>query len=113
VIVHAAGHRDGHCAFWQLGRQALRRVYIAMIGSKRKVISVVKELEKRRHSAGPRLERIFAPMGFDVGRYLAGGDLQSPFAAEMIAMRRNPAGNWRPASRNRFSWNEHLRARLK
>ena len=47
--------------------------YIAMIGSKRKTIAVVKELEKE---GIPReaFDRIYAPMGLEIGADHARGD---------------------------------------
>ena len=61
--------------------------YVAMIGSKRKVISVVKELEKE---GVPReaLERIHAPMGLEIGA-VTPEEIAVSVVAEMIAVRRN------------------------
>jgi xanthine dehydrogenase accessory factor len=108
IVIVTRGHRDDMRVLrWAAGTPAR---YIAMIGSKRKVISVVKELEKE---GIPRdaIERIFAPMGFDIGA-ISPEEISISVAAEMIAMRRNPAGNWRPLSKSIFL-DEHLRARLK
>src|SRR5438132_1950309 len=62
VIIVTRGHRDDMRVLrWAVTTQAR---YIAMIGSKRKVIGVVKELEKEGlHRSG--FDRVFAPMGFD------------------------------------------------
>ena len=61
--------------------------YIAMIGSKRKVLNVVRELEKE---GIPRaaFERIHAPMGLDIGA-ISPEEIAISVAAEMIAVRRN------------------------
>src|SRR5579862_6421938 len=61
VIIVTRGHRDDMRVLrWAAQTNAK---YIAMIGSKRKVIGVVKELEKEGISRSA-FERIFAPMGF-------------------------------------------------
>jgi len=84
--------------------------YIAMIGSKRKVIGVVKELEKE---GVPRaaFERIFAPMGFEIGA-ITPEEIAVSIVAEMIAVRRAPESEWRRASKSIFA-TEESRAVLK
>jgi xanthine dehydrogenase accessory factor len=72
--------------------------YIAMIGSRRKVISLVKELEKEG-VAIDRPERLFAPMGLDIGA-VTPEEIAVAVAAEMIAMRRNPESDWRALSKS-------------
>jgi xanthine dehydrogenase accessory factor len=78
-----------------------------MIGSRRKVISVVKELEKEGipHAS---LERVFAPMGFDIGA-VTPEEIAISVVAEMIAVRRAPESNWRVLSKSIFA-GERLRA---
>ena len=67
-----------------------------MIGSKRKVLNVIRELEKE---GLPReaFERIHAPMGLDIGA-ISPEEIAISVAAEMIAVRRNAASNWRSLS---------------
>ncbi len=74
--------------------------YIAMIGSKRKVLNVVRELEKE---GIPRaaFERLHAPMGLDIGA-ISPEEIAISVAAEMIAVRRNAASNWRSLSMSVF-----------
>ena len=74
--------------------------YISMIGSRRKVINVVRELEKE---GVPRdaFERIFAPMGLDIGA-ISPEEIAIAVAAEMIAVRRGAASNWRALSLSVF-----------
>ncbi len=81
-----------------------------MIGSKRKVIGVVKELEKE---GIPReaFERVFAPMGFDIGA-ITPEEIAVSVVAEMIAVRRTPESDWRALSKSVFA-SESLRALLK
>ena len=84
--------------------------YIAMIGSKRKTIAVVKELEKE---GLPRqaFERIFAPMGFEIGA-ITPEEIAVSVVAEMIAARRAPEGNWKSLSKSIFA-DDRLKALLK
>src|SRR2546427_4705621 len=66
IIIVTRGHRDDMRVLrWAVDTQAR---YVAMIGSKRKVISVVKELEKEG-VPHPIMERIYAPMGFEIGAF--------------------------------------------
>ncbi|HEX3878077.1 MAG TPA: XdhC/CoxI family protein [Bryobacteraceae bacterium] len=94
VIIVTRGHRDDMRVLKLAVATSAR--YIAMIGSKRKVINVVRELEKE---GIPRsaFERIFAPMGFDIGA-VAPEEIAIAVAAEMIAVRRNAGSNWRALS---------------
>ena len=81
-----------------------------MIGSRRKTISVVKELEKE---GIPRsaFDRVFAPMGLEIGA-VSPEEIAISVGAEMVAMRRDPEGNWRSLSKSIFV-DEHSRALLK
>ncbi len=83
-----------------LGRRPTPAKYIAMIGSKRKTISVVKELEKEGF---PRelFEKIFAPMGLEIGAETP-EEIAISVVAEMIAMRRAPNADWRSLSKSDF-----------
>jgi xanthine dehydrogenase accessory factor len=108
LVIVTRGHRDDMRVMrWAVGTNAK---YIAMIGSKRKVIGVVKELEKE---GIPReaFERAFAPMGLDIGA-ITPEEIAVSIVAEMIAMRRAPESNWRALSKSVFS-SESLRALLK
>ena len=70
--------------------------YIAMIGSKRKVLNVARELEKEGISR-EALEKIHAPMGLDIGA-ISPEEIAISVAAEMIAVRRNAPSQWRALS---------------
>src|SRR5271157_5206737 len=65
-------------------------------GSKRKVLNVVRELAKE---GIPReaFDRLHAPMGLDIGA-ISPEEIAVSMAAEMIAVRRNAASNWRSLS---------------
>jgi xanthine dehydrogenase accessory factor len=94
LIIVTRGHRDDMRVLKLAIRTTAR--YIAMIGSKRKVINVIRELEKE---GIPRaaFERIYAPMGFNIGA-VSPEEIAISVAAEMIAVRRNAASNWRALS---------------
>ena len=99
VIIVTRGHRDDMRVLrLAIGTPAR---YIAMIGSKRKTINVVRELEKEGLSR-EALERIYAPMGLDIGA-ISPEEIAISVAAEMIAARRNPESNWRSLSMSVFA----------
>src|SRR6478752_3093964 len=64
IIIVTRGHRDDMRVL-ELAIATEAR-YIAMIGSKRKVLNVIRELEKVGIERGA-FERIHAPMGLDIG----------------------------------------------
>ena len=99
LIIVTRGHRDDLRVLRQAATTPAR--YVAMIGSKRKVISVVKELEKE---GVPReaLERIHAPMGLEIGA-VTPEEIAVSVVAEMIAVRRNADSRWRELSKSIFS----------
>jgi xanthine dehydrogenase accessory factor len=108
LVIVTRGHRDDMRVMrWAVGTNAK---YIAMIGSKRKVIGVVKELEKEGISR-EAFERTFAPMGLDIGA-ITPEEIAVSIVAEMIAMRRAPESDWRSLSKSVFT-SESLRALLK
>lgn len=107
IIIVTRGHRDDMRVLrWAVGTSAR---YIAMIGSRRKVISVVKELEREGFDRSA-FERIYAPMGFDIGA-VTPEEIAVSVVAEMIAMRRKPDGEWRQVSKSVYA-DERLRAHL-
>src|SRR5581483_2396977 len=91
VIIVTRGHRDDMRVL-KLAIHTPAR-YIAMIGSKRKVLNVVRELEKE---GIPRaaFDRLHAPMGLDIGA-ISPEEIAVSVAAEMIAIRRNATSGWR------------------
>jgi xanthine dehydrogenase accessory factor len=108
IVIVTRGHRDDmRILKWAV---TTRAKYISMIGSKRKVISVIHELEKE---GMPReaFARVFAPMGLEIGAE-SPEEIAISVGAEMIAMRRDPEGKWRSLSKSVFA-DEHLRALLK
>jgi xanthine dehydrogenase accessory factor len=107
VVIVTRGHRDDMRVL-KLAIATQAR-YIAMIGSKRKVLNVIRELEKEG-IARTAFGRIHAPMGLDIGA-ISPEEIAIAVAAEMIAVRRNAASNWRSLSMSVFA-DESLRAVL-
>jgi xanthine dehydrogenase accessory factor len=107
VIIVTRGHRDDMRVL-KLALDTPAR-YLAMIGSKRKVINVIRELV---NEGIPReaFERIHAPMGLDIGA-ISPEEIAISVAAEMIAVRRKAVSNWRSLSLSVFA-DESLRAVL-
>jgi len=105
IIIVTRGHRDDMRVLrWAITTAAR---YIAMIGSKRKVINVIKELQKEG-IARENFERVFAPMGLEIGA-ISPEEIAVSVVAEMIAVRRNAEANWRTLSKSVFA-GESLRA---
>lgn len=94
LIIVTRGHRDDMRVLrWAATTPA---AYVAMVGSRRKVISVVRELV--REGMDPELfRRVHAPMGLDIGA-VTPEEIAVSVAAEMIAVRRRAASNWRALS---------------
>lgn len=108
VIIVTRGHRDDMRVLrWAIDTPAR---YIAMIGSKRKTISVVHELEKEGISRSA-FERVSAPMGLEIGA-VTPEEIAVSVAAEMIATRRGADPQWKTISKSIFA-HENLRALLK
>ena len=108
IIIVTRGHRDDMRVLrWAVNTPAK---YIAMIGSKRKTISVVHELEKE---GIPReaFEKVFAPMGLEIGAEMP-EEIAISVVAEMIAVRRAPDADWRQLSKSIFA-HDRLKALLK
>jgi xanthine dehydrogenase accessory factor len=107
IVIVTRGHRDDMRVLrWAITTPAR---YISMIGSKRKVIAVIRELEKEGLPADA-FDRIYAPMGLAIGA-ISPEEIAISVAAEMIAMRRDPEGTWRLLSKSIFS-DERFRGKL-
>jgi len=108
VIIVTRGHRDDMRVLkWALGTPAR---YLAMIGSKRKTLSIMKELEKE---GIPReaFDRLHAPMGLEIGA-VTPEEIAISVVAEMIAVRRKAPSDWKSISKSIYL-NASLRALLK
>ncbi len=108
LIIVTRGHRDDMRVLrWAVSTPAR---YISMIGSKRKTIAVVHELEAEGF---PReaFDRVFAPMGLEIGA-ITPEEIAVSVVAEMIAIRRARDNNWKNISKSIFA-HEAMRALLK
>ncbi len=87
-LIVTRGHRDDmRVLAWAVRTEAR---YIGMIGSKRKVLSVYKALEKEGYLP-EEFERVHAPVGLDIGA-LTPEEIAVSITAELIAVRRNAVG---------------------
>ncbi len=108
LIIVTRGHRDDMRVLrWAIATQPR---YLAMIGSKRKTIAVVKELEKEG-IAREAFDQVYAPMGLDIGA-ITPEEIAVSVVAEMVAVRRAPGGEWRKTAKSVFA-HDSLRALLK
>ncbi|BDC52693.1 dehydrogenase [Bryobacterales bacterium F-183] len=109
IVIVTRGHRDDMRVLrWAVSTPAK---YIAMIGSKRKTIATIHELQKEGF---PRelFERIYAPMGLEIGA-VTPEEIAVSVVAEMIAVRRAPKDEaWRSVAKSVFA-HERLKALLK
>jgi xanthine dehydrogenase accessory factor len=99
LVIVTRGHRDDMRVLKLAAGSDAR--YVAMIGSRRKVLNVVKQLEAE---GVPRaaLEAVYAPMGLNIGA-ISPEEIAISVAAEMIAVRRGAASNWRALSMSVFA----------
>ncbi|MCC7234366.1 MAG: XdhC family protein [Bryobacterales bacterium] len=98
IVIVTRGHRDDMRVLrWAIEQPAR---YIAMIGSRRKVLGVMKEIRKEGVPESA-FERLHAPMGLDIGA-ISPEEIAVSVVAEMIAVRRQPEGDWRNASKSIF-----------
>jgi xanthine dehydrogenase accessory factor len=85
LVIVTRGHKeDMRVLAWAVRTQGR---YVGMIGSKRKVLSVYKALEKEGYRM-EEFERVFAPMGLDIGA-LSPEEIAVSIVGELVAVRRN------------------------
>lgn len=85
IVIITRGHRDDMRVLrWAVKTPAR---YVGMIGSKRKVITIYKELEKEGIPL-PKFENVHAPVGLEIGA-ITPEEIAVSIVAEMIAIRRN------------------------
>ena len=85
LLIVTRGHKDDMRVLAWAVRSDAR--YIGMIGSKRKVLSVYKALEREGYSPA-EFARVHAPVGLDIGA-LTPEEIAISITAELIAVRRN------------------------
>jgi xanthine dehydrogenase accessory factor len=85
LVIVTRGHRDDMRVLrWAVQTNAR---YVGMIGSKRKVLTIYKELEQE--GLDPQLfERVMAPVGLEIGA-VTPEEIAVSIVAEMIACKRN------------------------
>lgn len=89
LVIVTRGHKeDMRVLAWAVRTPAR---YVGMIGSKRKVLSVYRALEKEGYRP-EEFERIYAPMGLEIGA-LSPDEIAISIVAELIAVRRNARAN--------------------
>ena len=87
LVIVTRGHKeDMRVLAWAVRTEAR---YLGMIGSKRKVLSVYKALENDGYKP-EEFERVYAPMGLEIGA-LSPEEIAVSIAAELVAVRRNAA----------------------
>jgi xanthine dehydrogenase accessory factor len=85
VLIVTRGHKeDMRVLAWAVRTQAR---YVGMIGSRRKVLSVYKALEKEGYRL-EEFERVYAPMGLEIGA-LSPEEIALSIVAELVVVRRN------------------------
>jgi xanthine dehydrogenase accessory factor len=85
LVIVTRGHKeDMRVLAWAVRTNAR---YVGMIGSKRKVLSVYKALEKEGYRVD-EFERVYAPMGLEIGA-LSPEEIAISIVAELVAVRRN------------------------
>ena len=96
LVIATRGHKDD----LRVLRLALQTpaAYVAMIGSRKKVIELARELEKDGVPR-PAIERLHAPMGLDIGA-VTPEEIAVSVVAEMIAVRRNAPSAWKQISKS-------------
>ncbi len=90
LVIVTRGHKDDmRVLSWAVETEqcGFAPRYIGMIGSRRKVISVYKALEKQGASLD-KFDRVHAPVGLDIGA-LTPEEIAVSITAELIAVRRN------------------------
>lgn len=85
LVIVTRGHKEDMRVLAWAVRTSAR--YIGMIGSKRKVLSVYKALEQEGYRS-EEFERVYAPMGVEIGA-LSPEEIAVSIVAELIAVRRN------------------------
>jgi len=85
LVIVTRGHKEDMRVLAWAVRTSAR--YVGMIGSKRKVLSIYKALEKEGY-AMEEFERVYAPMGLDIGA-LSPEEIAVSIVAELVAVRRN------------------------
>jgi len=88
MVIVTRGHKDDiKILRWAVQPEQAEARYIGMIGSRRKVIAIQKELMKEG-VVEKQFERLHSPVGLDIGA-VTPEEIAVAICAEMIAIRRN------------------------
>lgn len=87
IVIVTRGHKDDMRVLGWAARTKAK--YVGMIGSRRKVISVYKALDKEGFSPH-EFDHVYAPIGLDIGA-LTPEEIAVSITAELIAVRRGAA----------------------
>ena len=91
VVIVTRGHKDDmRILRWAVQPEQAEARYVGMIGSRRKVIAIQKELMKEG-GAEEEFQRILSPVGLDIGA-ITPEEIAVAICAEMIAVRRHATG---------------------
>ena len=85
IVIVTRGHRDDMRVLRWAVEQPAR--YVGMIGSRRKVLAIYKELVQEGIPR-EKFERVHAPIGLDIGA-ITPEEIAVAITAEMIAVRRH------------------------
>ena len=103
VVIVTRGHKDDmRILRWAIDQPAR---YIGMIGSKRKLIEIVKNFQADEGIAPEKLDRVHSPMGFDIGA-VTPEEIAVSVVGEMIHWRRQPDAGWNAISKALFAKGE-------
>ena len=99
LIIVTRGHNDDMRVLrWAISTPAR---YVGMIGSKRKLIEVTKQLRKEGIPI-EKLERVHSPMGLDIGA-VTPEEIAVAVVAELVHWRRRPGAGWNSISKSLFA----------
>ena len=99
LIIVTRGHNDDMRVLrWAVSTPAR---YVGMIGSKRKLIEVAKQLQKEGIPI-EKLERVHSPMGLDIGA-VTPEEIAVAVVAELVHWRRRPGAGWNSISKSLFA----------
>ena len=100
VVIVTRGHKDDmRILRWAIDQPAR---YIGMIGSKRKLVEIVKQFQADEGIPPERLQRVHSPMGFDIGA-VTPEEIAVSVVGEMIHWRRRPEAGWNAISKAMFA----------
>jgi xanthine dehydrogenase accessory factor len=90
VVVVTRGHRhDAQALAAVIGSPAR---YVGLIGSRRKVVTILRDLKERGVATPEQLAAVHAPIGLSIGA-VSPAEIAVSIAAELVAVRRGRAGD--------------------